>query len=97
MEPQAWESDEEMVRDEIDVTRFIVESTWGDAFKRVQTTPSEEDVQAIEEVAVWRGKVKGLEEKSRFWIPYHGNAHVWAFFWLMEGNMDVYIQETQVM
>lgn len=97
MEPHAWGSDEEMGGDEIDVTMLIVESTQGDASKGLQVVPLEEDVRAVVEATIWRGKVRGLKENSSFCIPYHRDTHVWTFFRLVEENMDVHIQETQVM
>lgn len=60
MESYAWESDLEMGGDEVGVTRFSVESTPMDALEGVEeATPSEKDLSAIEEFAVWRGKVSG--------------------------------------
>jgi hypothetical protein len=63
----------------------------------LQATPLEEHVQAAEEIAIWRGKVKGLGETQGFEFLTIENAHVWKFFQLMERNMDVHVEETQVM
>lgn len=41
--------------------------------------------------------MRGLQENSRFWVCSHRNTLVWAFLLLIEGNMDVHIQDTQVM
>lgn len=40
---------------------------------------------------------EGLQENSRFWVCSNRYALVWAFLLLIEGNMDVHIQEIQVM
>lgn len=60
MESHAWESDLEMGGDEVGVTRFSIESTPTDALEGLEeATPSEKDLSATEEFAVWRGKVSG--------------------------------------
>jgi hypothetical protein len=87
VELHAWES----------VTSLIIESTQVDGSEGLEATPLEKDIQAAEEASVWRGKVRGMQENSRFWIPYHRNTLVWAFFRLIARSADVHIQKTQVM
>jgi hypothetical protein len=59
----------------------------------LEAAPLEEDVQVFGVDVVWRSKVRELQENSRFWVPYHRNILVWAFFRLIERSLDVHIQE----
>lgn len=74
---------------EVSFWGLTIESTQVDALEGLEANPLEKDVRAIKGVVVWRGKVRELQENSRFWVCYHRDALVWAFFWL--------IQEIQVM
>lgn len=86
----------EMGGNEVSFWGLTIESTQVDALEGLEANSLEKDVWAIEGVVVWRGKVRVLQENSRFWVCYHRDALVWAFFQLIEGNMDVNIQEIQV-
>lgn len=47
---------------EQDVTRLIIESIEGDASERVKAEPSQEDLRAVEEAALWQVNVIELHE-----------------------------------
>ena len=58
--------------------------------------PIEEGV-AAEDEAAWEVRFGALMANARFWVPYHRNSAVWAFFRLRDSEKGVDVKATQMM
>lgn len=68
-------------------------------FENIENTTTEglDEVLEAEELTIWRVHQVALNEKKYFWLPYHWNIVVWAFFHLNKYAIYVDVKNPQMM